>query len=90
VSIAEVIYLPLQPTLQSQIEHPGIWLSFEPAMLRFLNASIVLAWYGFVVVGSLILLVRIAKGHSRITRGQLGVLSEKWQRWMLGESTPKR
>jgi len=59
-------------------------------MLRFLDASIVLVWYGFVVVGSMILLVRIVKGQSRITGGQLGVLPERWQRWILGESTPKR
>lgn len=59
-------------------------------MLRFLDASIVLAWYGFVIVGSVILLVRLCKGQSRLTGGQLGVFPDKWQRWLLGEPPRKR
>jgi hypothetical protein len=59
-------------------------------MLRYLDASIVPVWYGFVIVGSAILLVRVFKGQARITGGQMGVLPEIWQRWILGESIPKR
>jgi hypothetical protein len=58
-------------------------------MLQVLDTLIVVAWYAFVVLGSLAILVRTSRGK-RIYPGQAGALPEKWVRWMLGEQPKQR
>ncbi|HEX3571879.1 MAG TPA: hypothetical protein VHU44_13745 [Acidobacteriaceae bacterium] len=47
-------------------------------MLRYLDMLILIAWYGFVVLGSAAVLVRISRGK-RSYPGQAGGLPEKWR-----------
>lgn len=58
-------------------------------MLRLLDAAILIAWYGFVLVGSVTALVRLGRGQVR-HGGQSAGLPEEWRRWMLGERTAKK
>jgi hypothetical protein len=58
-------------------------------MLQVLDTVIVIAWYAFVVLGSLAVLVRMSSGR-RTLPGQLGALPERWARWILGDQTKPR
>lgn len=58
-------------------------------MLRLLDSVILIAWYGFILVGSIIVLVRLCRGQVHYS-GQLAGLPERWRRWMLGETTEKK
>jgi hypothetical protein len=58
-------------------------------MLRYLDMLILIAWYGFVVLGSAPMLVRISRGKCSYP-GQAGGLPEKWARWIVGEERPRK
>lgn len=58
-------------------------------MLRLLDSVILIAWYGFVLVGSVVALVRMGRGQVH-HGGQAAGLPEAWRRWMLGERAEKK
>ncbi|SDE95417.1 hypothetical protein SAMN05444167_0913 [Terriglobus roseus] len=53
-------------------------------MLRLLDSVILIAWYGFVLCGSIMALVRMSRGQVH-HGGQAAGLPERWRRWMLDE-----
>ncbi len=53
-------------------------------MLRLLDSVILIAWYGFVLVGSIVALVRLCRGQVH-RGGQAAGLPERWRRWMFDE-----